>query len=94
MATTTHYGIRDEYDPHFGRQRLTMWSGAFCSVFEGWATELPKHDGYMVELEYVGKIRVSCESPRTDENWTEVDDAIRAGIETLEKRHSVRRLMA
>lgn len=69
--------VRDEYSPRFGRQRLTLWSGAFASTFEGWATELPKHDGYMVQLDYFrGKVRVECEAPRTDENWLRVDKAI------------------
>lgn len=74
--------VRDEYAPRFGRQRLTLWSGAFASYFEGWAIELPKHDGYMVTIGN-HKIRVSCESPRTDENYARVDDAIRGASESL-----------
>ena len=75
-----HYAIRDEYAPTFGRQRLTLWSGDFASTFEGWATELPGHDGFMVQIEYGDKIRVTCESPRTDGNYMRVDDAINAAL--------------
>lgn len=89
----TRYGVRNEYAPTFGRENLTIWSGPFFSVFEGWARELPKRDGYMVTLEYVGKIRVTCPTPRNDENWEEVDRAILAGVAELEKRHNVRRLL-
>ena len=67
--------IRDEYDTRSGRQRLTLWSGSFCSDYEGEAVELPKHDGYMVDV-YGKKFRVHCASPRTEENYKEVDAAI------------------
>lgn len=81
----TTYSIRDEYAPTFGRQTLTLWSGAFASTFEGWATELPNHDGYMVRLDYFrGKTRVACESPRTDANWMRVDAAINAALAATE----------
>lgn len=83
----TSYFVRDEYAPKFGRQRLTLWSGGFASTFEGWATELPNHDGYMVELDYFrGKVRVECESPRTDENWLRVDAALEAAAQSLDGR--------
>lgn len=69
--------VRDEYAPRFGRQVLTVWSGAFASEFIGTATELPHHDGYMVRLPYVDEsVRVICESPRTDDNYQAVDSAI------------------
>ena len=71
------YSIRDEYAPSFGRQRLTLWSGMFASEYEGEAWELPGHDGYMVTLNYSrGKVRVSCESPRTDDNWIALDEIL------------------
>lgn len=75
-------GVRSEYADTFGRENLTLWSGAFAGVLEGWARELPGHDGYMVELgQSRGKIRVACESPRTDENFRRTDASIRAAIE-------------
>lgn len=78
------YSIRDEYAPKFGRQRLTVWSGGFASTFEGWADELPKHNGYMVRLEYADKpVRVTCPSPRTDTNYLEVDAAINAALNVM-----------
>lgn len=82
----THYSIRDEYAPKFGRQRLTLWSGAFASTFEGWATELPNHDGYMVTLDYFrGSVRVECETPRNGENWLRVDAALEAAAQSLDR---------
>ena len=74
------YSIRDEYAPKFGRQHLTLWSGPFCEQFEGCATELPRHDGFMVTLYNGDRIRVACESPRDDDNFHRVDAAIRAAI--------------
>ena len=75
--------VRDECAPKFGRQVLTLWSGPFASNFEGTATELPKHGGYMVTLAY-SKVRVSCESPRTDENYARTDAAIQAAFTQAE----------
>lgn len=72
--------IRDEYEPKMGRQALTLWSGGFADQYEGSAWELPNHDGFMVTLEYRGKIRVACESPRTDANYLRVDHAINAAV--------------
>lgn len=73
--------VRDEYAPRFGRQVLTLWSGAFASDYEGRAWELPAHDGFMVDLDYFrGRIRVECEAPRDDANWMRVDDAIAAAV--------------
>lgn len=68
--------VRDEYAPRFGRQVLTLWSGAFASDYEGEAVELPGHDGYMVHIGYLGRIRVECEAPRTEHNFLRVDEAI------------------
>jgi hypothetical protein len=78
-----YISVRDEYAPQFGRQVLTLWSGGFCSDYEGRAVELPNHDGFMVTLEYETPIRVACESPRTAENYERVDDAIRAALASM-----------
>lgn len=74
------YGVRDEYTPVFGRQTLTLWSGWFASDYEGSALELPRHNGYMVTTWIGEKVRVECESPRTDKNYERVDDAINAAV--------------
>lgn len=81
----THIGVRDEYAPTFGRQNLTLWSGPFYSVFEGWARELPNHNGFMVAIEYGPTIRVECPSPRDADNYEQVDTAIRNAIEQAER---------
>lgn len=73
--------VRDEYAPTFGRQNLTLWSGAFSSTFEGAARELPGHDGFMVTMYYGPKVRVTCAAPRTGDNFEQVDKAIRDAVE-------------
>lgn len=85
----TRYGIRDEYAPRFGRQVLTIWSGAFSDSFEGEAVELPKHNGYMVRTAgFMGigskSVRVKCPSPRTSENYDTVDTALNVAMNVLE----------
>lgn len=75
-----HYSIRDEYAPLFGRQRLTLWAGAYASQLEGSAWELPGHNGYVVTLYGGERVRVECEAPRTDDNYRRVDSAICAAI--------------
>lgn len=78
------YGIRDEYAPMFGRQVLTVWSGAFCSDLDATAWELPNGGGYMLDVMYGpnsgSKVRVECPSPRTDSNFHEVDAALDAAM--------------
>ena len=74
--------IRNEYKPAFGRERLTLWSGQFCSDYEGIALQLPKRDGYMVTTFTGRKVRVECESPRTEENYLRVDKAINDAVES------------
>lgn len=70
--------VRDEYQPRFGRQVLTLWSGAFASDYVGRAVELPKHNGFMVTTAGGNKARVECEAPRNDDNWQRVDAALAA----------------
>lgn len=86
--TQRRIGVRDEYAPKFGRQTLTLWSGAFSSGYEGSAIELPGHNGYMVSV-YRGlgetqRVRVECPSPRTDQNYEQVDDAIQAAYDSMD----------
>lgn len=85
-----YIGVRDEYAPRFGRQLLTLWSGGFSSDYEGEAMELPNHDGYMVRLAFGGKLRVECESPRTEENYQRVDRALAGAIEAYEQARKIR----
>lgn len=85
-------GVRDEYAPTFGRQNLTLWSGGFSSDFEGWAHELPNHNGFMVTLDHMlwsEKVRVECPSPRTDDNYEEVDEAINKAVASLREEVKV-----
>lgn len=79
-TATRRVQVRDEYAPKFGRQVLTLWSGTFASDFDGTAVELPNRDGYMVNFP-PHKMRVPCESPRTDENYERVDAAIQAAVD-------------
>ena len=73
-------GVRSEYRSTFGREHLTVWEGPFASEFVADAWELPGHDGYMVDVLYGPKVRVSTETPRTDENFMRVDAAILSAI--------------
>lgn len=74
-------GVRDEYDPTpSGRQRLTVWSPPFASVLEAHALELPRRDGYMLTTYNGDKVRVTCPSPRTADNYDAVDDAITTAL--------------
>lgn len=78
----TVYGVATDYDRSAGRKReyLTVWSGPFFSVWEADAVSLPKGDGYMLRTYNGVKVRVSCPTPRTDENYEEVDAAIDAAL--------------
>jgi hypothetical protein len=74
-----HYGFTEDYERNERTKlhHMEVWSGAFMSDFEGWADELPKRNGYMITLDWMrGKVRVACPSPRNDDNWREVDEAI------------------
>ncbi len=78
----TRYGIISDYDYNLThkRERLTIWSGSFMSDYEGEAYSLPKNNGYMVNLGYGDKVRVTCPTPRTDKNYNEVDEAINKAL--------------
>jgi hypothetical protein len=75
--------VRDEYAPRFGRQALTIWTGQLADVYEGYALEMPKHNGYMLKLSFGPSVRVECESPRTDENYERVDEALAAAFKSV-----------
>ena len=78
MATI--YGVAKDYDYAGKRERLTVWSGPFASLFEADALSLPKGDGYMVTLRTGEKIRVTSPVGRDDKNYREIDSAINAAI--------------
>lgn len=82
-TTPTRYVGVTDLPPRFGRERLRLWTGAFMSDPVGVAEELPKRDGYMVTVGQYGwvKVRVTCPSPRTNNNYREVDAAIAAAFD-------------
>lgn len=81
--------IRDEHRTMFGRQVLTLWSGQFATEYEGEAVGLPGHNGYTLTMYlthvYGEKIRVTCPSPRDEENYLVVDESINAAIKKARK---------
>lgn len=79
---TRFFGVAsdDDYTETHKRERLTVWSGPFSSVYEGVAFTLPKGDGYMVTTYNGDKVRVVCPTPRTDDNFQAVDDAIASAL--------------
>lgn len=78
----TRYAVATDYDWQRTHKtdRLTVWSGAFASQYEGEAISLPRGDGYMVHLYYGDKVRVSCPVGRTDDNYMQIDQAISGAI--------------
>lgn len=65
--------VRDEYDEEGS---LTLWSGAFCSVHEGWAE--PTEEGYFVTT-YNGNTFDVVTEHRGDENYETVDRLLGEG---------------
>jgi len=80
------YGVRTEYDYNQMHKRdcITVWSGQFCSDYEGTGFSLPGNNGYMVTLHHGRKVRVECPCPRTEANFREVDAAVCAAIAKAE----------
>jgi hypothetical protein len=76
------YGVMTDYDRNDGRKRdyLRVWSGPFYSVWEADGVSLPRGDGYMLTTYNGERVRVTCPTPRTDENYREVDAAIDAAL--------------
>ena len=81
-GVTTNY----EYNASHRRDRVDVWSGGFMSDHE--ATGYSCGDGYMLHLDYGGKVRVQCPIPRNDVNYIEVDAAINAAM-NQRRGHSV-----
>lgn len=71
------YGVTTNYDKTlFGREVIDVWSGSFMSDWEAEGVALPKGDGYMLKTYAGDKLRVTCEAPRTNDNFMRVDEAI------------------
>lgn len=83
----TLYGVSTDYDytSTHKRERLSIWSGPFMSVYEGEAFTLPGGAGYMVTRHNGDRVRVTCPTPRTDENYTVIDEAINEALNA--RRH-------
>ncbi len=77
-TVTRFYGVTTDYDRNEGRKRdhLTVWSGPFSSVYEASGVSLPRGDGYMLTTYNGEKVRVACPTPRSEDNYREVDQAV------------------
>ena len=82
----TKYGVTSdyEYNATHRRERLDIWSGPFCDVWEAEAYSLA--GGYMLTTHSGDKVRVVCPTPRQDDNYEEIDAAIN---EALNKHYGV-----
>lgn len=78
------YGIVTEQSENGLGQWVAVWSGAFMSTFEGQGLGRPGAKQITISLEWRDKVVVKLPEgvtfPRTDENYTEIDDAINAAI--------------
>ena len=67
------------YNATHKRDCVTVWSGQFCDTWEATGFSLPS-GGYSLTLYGGEKVRVPCPSPRTQDNYQEVDAAISSAI--------------
>lgn len=81
-AARTHYGVMTDYEytATHKRERITVWSAPFASVYEGEGYSLPNGAGYMVTTYNGDKVRVACPAPRNETNYNVVDKAIAAAL--------------
>lgn len=74
------YGVRTEYDYNADHKRfkVTLWSGSFYSTPEGEALALPSGVGWSLWPfpAMGGSVRVLAPTPRTEDNYREVDAAL------------------
>lgn len=84
------YGVTSDYDyaATHQRDRIEVWSGPFYSTWEASGLSLPKGDGYMLTTHNGDKIRVTCETPRTDANYEEIDNAVAAALRDFYEKGS------
>ena len=84
------YGVTTNYDKTlFGREVINVWSGSFMSGWEAEGVALPKGDGYMLKTYNGDKLRVTCEAPRTDDNFMRVDEAISDAMKRYHEERAV-----
>lgn len=78
----THFGVMKDYDysATHKRERLTVWSPPFASVYEAEGLSLPNGDGYMLTTYNGDKVRVTCPTPRDEANYQAIDAAISAAL--------------
>ncbi|QWY80171.1 hypothetical protein SEA_STRAWBERRYJAMM_93 [Microbacterium phage StrawberryJamm] len=78
------YGIHTESSERPPGDYLTVWSGAFMSDFEGQGIAHLGEHSILIHLEYRGHVLVTLPEgvtfPRTNENYSEIDDAINDAI--------------
>lgn len=77
-GTTTDH----DYSAEHVRQKIDVWTGPW--FHEHVATGLSLADGFMLTTYNGDKVRVSCPSPRDDENYTQVDAAIADAMKQYE----------
>lgn len=72
------YGVMTDYE--YGathkRERITVWSPPFASVFEAEGYSLPKRDGYSLTTYNGDRLIVRTGGVRRDDNFCEVDRLI------------------
>lgn len=71
------FGVMTDYDYNatHKRDKVTVWSGPFCSTWDAVGYSLPKGDGYMLTTYGGAKVRVTCPL-RSEETWEEADKAV------------------
>lgn len=71
------YGVTTDYDysAEHKRQRIEVWTGPWFHSFEAEGYSLPS-GGFMLITYNGDKVRVPCDSPRTESNYEDVDKAI------------------
>jgi hypothetical protein len=97
MSTSTvnipdvRYGVTTDYDYSAERKRqyLDVWSGPWMHDHEGRAVSRPR--GFAITTNNGAKVYIDCPSPRTDDNYQQVDAAISAA---LNRHHHHQRLAA
>jgi hypothetical protein len=76
------FGVCTDYEANRGRKRdhVTVWEGPFADQYVASGVSLPRGNGYMLTLDWGDKVRVTSPTPRTDDNYHEVDAAINAAL--------------
>lgn len=76
------FGVTEDYD--YGathkRSKIDVWSGPFYHTREGTGFSRANGRGFIITTYNGDKVTVDCASPRTDDNYIEVDKAIDAAL--------------